>query len=64
MTQSSEQQTPEQRIKILEKELEEARLKSDFFEAVVKVTDRDFGVRLSKKRKTELLKKKRLKISP
>ena len=64
MTQSSEQQTPEQRIKILEKELEEARLKSDFFEAVVKVMDRDFGVRLSKKRKTELLKKKRLKISP
>ncbi len=64
MTQSSEQQTPEQRIKILEKELEEARLKSDFFEAVVKVMDRDFGVRLSKKRKTELLKKKRLKTSP
>lgn len=51
MTQSSEQQTPEQRIKILEKELEEARLKSDFFEAVVKVMDRDFGVRLSKSAK-------------
>ncbi len=64
MTQSSEQQTPEQRIKSLEKELEEARLKSDFFEAVVKVMDRDFGVRLSKKCKTELLKKKRLKTSP
>ncbi len=64
MTQSSEQQTPEQRIKSLEKELEEARLKSDFFEAVVKVMDRDFGVRLSKKRKAELLKKKRSKTSP
>ncbi len=64
MTQSPEQQTPEQRIKALEKELEEARLKSDFFEAVVKVMDRDFGVRLSKKRKTELLKKKRSKTSP
>ena len=64
MTQYSEQQTPEQRIKALEKELEEARFKSDFFEAVVKVMDRDFGVRLSKKRKAELLKKKRTKTSP
>lgn len=64
MTQYSEQQTPEQRIKALEKELEEARLKSDFFEAVVKVMDRDFGVRLSKKRKAELLKKKRSKTLP
>nr|ELR5072293.1 transposase [Providencia rettgeri] len=64
MTQTPEQQTPEQRIKLLERELEEARLKSDFFEAVVKVMDRDFGVRLSKKRKAELLKKKRLKTSP
>ncbi len=63
MIQSSEQQTPEQRIKALEKELEEAQLKADFFEAVVKVMDRDFGVRLSKKRKAELLKKKRLKDS-
>lgn len=61
MTGSSSYQTPEQRIKALEKELEEARLKADFFEAVVKVMDRDFGVRLSKKRKAELLKKKRLR---
>ncbi|UPS61183.1 IS3 family transposase [Providencia rettgeri] len=61
MTQTPEQQTPEQRIKLLERELEEARLKSDFFEAVVKVMDRDFGVRLSKKRKAELLKKKPVK---
>ncbi len=64
MNQTSEQQTPEQRIKALEKELEEMQLKADFFEAVVKVMDRDFGVRLSKKRKAELLRKKRLKNSP
>ena len=63
MNQTSEQQTPEQRIKALEKELEEMQLKADFFEAVVKVMDRDFGVRLSKKRKAELLRKRRLKNS-
>lgn len=53
--------TPEQRIKELERELEETKLKADFFEAVVEVMDRDFGVRISKKRKAELLQKKRLK---
>ncbi len=37
-------------------ELEETKLKADFFEAVVKVMDRGFGVRISKKRKAELLK--------
>ncbi|WP_409277909.1 IS3 family transposase [Providencia rustigianii] len=57
MTQSPEQQTPEQRIKALEKELEEARLKSDFFEAVVKVMDRDFGVRV-KKAQNRVIKEK------
>jgi len=56
--------TPEQKIKALEKELEDMQMKADFFEAVVKVMDRDFGVRISKKRKAELLKKKRLKSSP
>lgn len=60
----SPMQTPEQRIKELEQELEETKLKADFFEAVVKVMDRDFGVRISKKRKAELLRKKRLKSSP
>lgn len=59
MPSSPSQQTPEQRIKALEQELEEAKLKADFFEAVVKVMDRDFGVRISKKRKTELLRKNR-----
>ena len=60
MTQSPSK-TPEQRIKELERELEETKLKADFFEAVVEVMDRDFGVRISKKRKAELLQKKRLK---
>ncbi|BCL73961.1 hypothetical protein TUMSATVNIG1_59470 (plasmid) [Vibrio nigripulchritudo] len=54
-------QTPEPRIKELEQQLQETQLKADFFEAVVKVMDRDFGVRLSKKRKAELIKKKRSK---
>lgn len=62
MTQLSEQQTLEQRIKTLEKELEEMQLKAGFLEAVVKDMDRD-GVCLSKKRKAELLRKKRLKNS-
>lgn len=59
MSNSSSPQTPEQRIKELEKQLEDTQMKADFFEAVVKVMDRDFGVRLSKKRKAELLRKKR-----
>ena len=61
MSNSSSSQTPEQRIKELEQQLEETQMKADFFEAVVKVMDRDFGVRISKKRKAELLKKKRSK---
>ena len=59
MSNSSSTQTPEQRIKELEQQLEETQLKVEFFEAVVKVMDRDFGVRISKKRKTELLRNKR-----
>ena len=60
MSQLPSTKTPEQRIKELEQQLEETQLKADFFEAVVKVMDRDFGVKLSKKRKAELLRKKRL----
>ncbi len=63
MSDSPSTQTPEQRIKELEQQLEETQLKADFFEAVVKVMDRDFGVRISKKRKAELLRKKRSKGS-
>jgi hypothetical protein len=59
MADSSSPLTPEQRIKELEQQLEETQMKADFFEAVVKVMDRDFGVRISKKRKAELLRKKR-----
>ncbi len=40
MSNSSSTQTPEQRIKELE-QLEETQLKAEFFEAVVKVMDRD-----------------------
>ena len=58
MPDSPSTQTPEQRIKELEQQLEETQLKADFF-----VMDRDFGVRISKKRKAELLRKKRSKGS-
>ena len=41
--------TPEQRIKALEAELKEAREKSQFFEAVIDVLKKDYGVRVVKK---------------
>lgn len=63
MPYTSTTQTPEQRIKELEQQLEDTKLKADFFEAVVHVMDRDYGVRLSKKRKSELLLRKRLQDS-
>lgn len=63
MPDSPSTQIPEQRIKELEQQLEETQLKADFFEAVVKVMDRNFGVRISKKCKAELLRKKRSKGS-
>lgn len=51
MSDSSSIQTPEQRIKENEQKLEETSLKAEFFEAVVKVMDLGFGVRISKKHK-------------
>ncbi len=42
-------QTPEQRIKELEVQLKEAREKSQFFEAVIDVLKKDYGVRVVKK---------------
>jgi len=42
-------QTPEQRIKALEVQLKEAREKSQFFEAVIDVLKKDYGVRVVKK---------------
>ena len=41
--------TPEQRIKELEVLLKEAREKSQFFEAVINVLKKDYGVRIVKK---------------
>lgn len=46
---SSPGQTPEQRIKELEVQLKEAREKSQFFEAVIDVLKKDYGVRVVKK---------------
>ena len=46
---SSQNLTPEQRIKELEVQLKEAREKSQFFEAVIDVLKKDYGVRVVKK---------------
>ena len=46
-----EELTPEQRIKALEKELADTKMKADFFEAVVNVLESDYGVSVVKKRK-------------
>ncbi len=51
--------TPEQRIKALEKELEDTKIKAEFFEAVVNVLEKDYGVRMVKKPKGKSFKKKR-----
>lgn len=42
-------QTPEQRIKELEQQLAQVQQKADFFEAVVDVLRRDYGVSVVKK---------------
>ena len=42
-------QTPEQRIKELEQQLAETQQKAEFFEAVVDVLKKDYGVRVTKK---------------
>lgn len=49
--------TPEQRIKELEQQLAEEKLKAQFFEGVVKVMKEDFGVSLTKKRLADLSNK-------
>ena len=46
---SNQTLTPEQRIKELEVQLKEAREKSQFFEAVIDVLKKDYGVRVVKK---------------
>jgi len=45
--------TPEQRIKELEQALKESHQKAAFFEEVVDVLKRDYGVRVVKKRSTK-----------
>lgn len=52
------QLTPEQKIKALEQELADTKLKAQFFEAIVDVLDKDFGVRITKKQRSKLLNKK------
>jgi transposase-like protein len=46
---NSQTLTPEQRIRELEVQLKEAREKSQFFEAVIEVLKKDYGVRVVKK---------------
>ena len=50
--------TPEQRIKALEKELADTKMKAEFFEAVVNVLETDYGVSVVKKRKGKSFKNK------
>jgi len=54
-----ESQTPEQRIKELEKQLADTQQKAEFFEAVVDVLKKDYGVRVTKKRPGKSSKRKR-----
>ncbi|AXS79271.1 IS3 family transposase [Dechloromonas sp. HYN0024] len=57
-TQSVTSLTPEQRIKELEVQLKEAREKSQFFEAVIDVLKKDYGVRVVKKPVGQVLTQK------
>ncbi len=50
--------TPEQRVKELEKQLADTKMKADFFEAVVNVLEKDHGVRVVKKRKGKSSRKR------
>lgn len=51
------QLTPEQRIKELEQQLAESETKAQFFEAVVKVMNTEFGATLTKKQLAVLSRK-------
>ncbi|MVG14502.1 hypothetical protein EF849_08310 [Aeromonas jandaei] len=48
-----DKQTAEQRIKELEQQLEQMRLKAEFFEAVVEELKKDYGISILKKRATQ-----------
>jgi len=58
MSKSNSLQTPEQRIKELERQLADTKLKAQFFEAVVNVLETNYGVRITKKQKEKLFSKK------
>lgn len=58
MNQPKTELTPEQRIKALEKALADTKMKADFFEAVVNVLERDYGVSMVKKPKGKPLRRK------
>jgi hypothetical protein len=51
-------QTPEQRIKELEQQLAQVQQKAEFFEAVVDVLKRDYGVSVVKKPRATSSKRK------
>ena len=51
--------TPEQRIKELEQQLEDTKEKAQFFEAVVKVMNTEFGATLTKKQLATLSRKQK-----
>jgi len=53
-------QTPEQRIKALEVELKEAKLKAQLFEAMLDIIKNEYGVKLPKKPSSVPLKKGKL----
>lgn len=57
MDRQSQGLTPEQRIKELETQLKEAREKAQLFEAVVTVLEKDYGVRVVKKRSGKFSRK-------
>lgn len=51
--------TPEQRIKELEQQLAESEVKAQFFEAVVKVMNTEFGATLTKKQLASLSRRQK-----
>lgn len=55
----SRPQSPEQRIKELEQKLAESEQKAEFFEAVIDVLKKDYGVNVVKKRRGKSSKAKR-----
>ncbi|MBD2812774.1 hypothetical protein ID853_18325 [Xenorhabdus sp. Vera] len=56
---SSSSLTPEQRIKELEQQLTEMEKKAEFFEAVVEVLKRDYGVTVVKKPRGKSFRRKK-----